>query len=74
MSIFGAIHHQIFDEARATSDKCLTKAIRAGIDKAIVDKALFTTVDKHASLSTKLKNKYNNNNSEERLISHEITA
>ena len=27
--------------------------LRAGIDRAIVDKALFPTVDKHASLSTK---------------------
>ena len=52
--------------------------IRAGIDRAIVynivDKALFPTVDKHASLSTKLKKIKinNNNNSEERLISHEM--
>ena len=51
---------------------------RAGIDMAIVDnivdKALSATVDKHASLSTHFGFKYKNNNSEERLIPHEITA
>ena len=38
-----------------------TLDIRAGIDRAIVDnvvdRALFPSVDKHASLSTTLKNK-----------------